>query len=66
MPGYKKRAKHKSTTSKKHKKPKRVLRSTNEEKMVESCSDSGESYASDETVLKENDVIAIIPPVSGG
>tara|TARA_R110000787_G_scaffold200643_9_gene311639 strand:- start:379 stop:621 length:243 start_codon:yes stop_codon:yes gene_type:complete len=25
-----------------------------------------ESYASDETVLKENDVIAIIPPVSGG
>lgn len=25
-----------------------------------------ESYASDETVLKENDVIAVIPPVSGG
>jgi molybdopterin converting factor subunit 1 len=25
-----------------------------------------ESYALDETVLKENDVIAIIPPVSGG
>lgn len=25
-----------------------------------------ESYASDETELKENDVIAIIPPVSGG
>ena len=48
MPGYKKRAKHKSTTSKKHKKPKRVLRSTNEEKMVESCSDSGESDASDD------------------
>ena len=25
-----------------------------------------ESYASNETVLKENDIIAIIPPVSGG
>jgi molybdopterin converting factor subunit 1 len=25
-----------------------------------------ESYATDELVLKENDVIAIIPPVSGG
>ena len=25
-----------------------------------------ESYASDETIIKENDVIAIIPPVSGG
>lgn len=25
-----------------------------------------ETYASDETVLKENDVVAIIPPVSGG
>jgi len=25
-----------------------------------------ESYASNETLLKENDVIAIIPPVSGG
>ena len=25
-----------------------------------------ESYATDETVIKENDVIAIIPPVSGG
>jgi molybdopterin converting factor subunit 1 len=25
-----------------------------------------ETYASDETELKENDVIAIIPPVSGG
>ncbi len=25
-----------------------------------------ESYASDDTVLKENDVVAIIPPVSGG
>ncbi len=25
-----------------------------------------ESYASDETILKENDVVAIIPPVSGG
>ena len=25
-----------------------------------------EEYASNETVLKENDVIAIIPPVSGG
>lgn len=25
-----------------------------------------EAYASDETFLKENDVIAIIPPVSGG
>ena len=25
-----------------------------------------ESYANNETVLKENDVIAIIPPVSGG
>lgn len=25
-----------------------------------------ESYATDETLLKENDVIAIIPPVSGG
>ncbi|ARV16010.1 MoaD/ThiS family protein [Polaribacter sp. SA4-12] len=25
-----------------------------------------ESYATDELVLKENDVVAIIPPVSGG
>ena len=25
-----------------------------------------ESYASEEIVLKENDVVAIIPPVSGG
>lgn len=25
-----------------------------------------ENYASNETILKENDVIAIIPPVSGG
>ena len=25
-----------------------------------------ESYAADELVLKENDVIAVIPPVSGG
>ena len=25
-----------------------------------------ESYASNETFLKENDVVAIIPPVSGG
>ena len=25
-----------------------------------------ESYASNETVLKENDMVAIIPPVSGG
>lgn len=25
-----------------------------------------ESYASDETIIKENDIIAIIPPVSGG
>ena len=25
-----------------------------------------ESYATEETVLKENDVVAIIPPVSGG
>jgi molybdopterin converting factor subunit 1 len=25
-----------------------------------------ESYASDETLLKENDTVAIIPPVSGG
>ena len=25
-----------------------------------------ETYASDTTVLKENDVVAIIPPVSGG
>ena len=25
-----------------------------------------ESYASDETLIKDNDVIAIIPPVSGG
>lgn len=25
-----------------------------------------ENYASNETVLKENDIIAIIPPVSGG
>lgn len=25
-----------------------------------------EEYATDETLLKENDVIAIIPPVSGG
>ena len=25
-----------------------------------------ESYASDENILKENDVVAIIPPVSGG
>lgn len=25
-----------------------------------------ESYATDETVLRENDVVAIIPPVSGG
>ncbi|MFN0728309.1 MoaD/ThiS family protein [Polaribacter gochangensis] len=25
-----------------------------------------EAYASNETVLKENDVVAIIPPVSGG
>ena len=25
-----------------------------------------EVYATDETVLKENDVVAIIPPVSGG
>ena len=25
-----------------------------------------ETYASDETLLKENDVVAIIPPVSGG
>ena len=25
-----------------------------------------ESYATDEMILKENDVVAIIPPVSGG
>ena len=25
-----------------------------------------ESYASNKTILKENDVVAIIPPVSGG
>ena len=25
-----------------------------------------EAYASDEAVLRENDVVAIIPPVSGG
>lgn len=25
-----------------------------------------ESYSTDETIIKENDVIAIIPPVSGG
>ena len=25
-----------------------------------------ESYATDEIVLKENDVVAVIPPVSGG
>ena len=25
-----------------------------------------EVYATDETVLKENDIVAIIPPVSGG
>lgn len=25
-----------------------------------------EEYASDETILKKNDVVAIIPPVSGG
>ena len=25
-----------------------------------------ESYASDDALLKENDVVAIIPPVSGG
>ncbi|MDT7832697.1 molybdopterin converting factor subunit 1 [Flavobacteriaceae bacterium S356] len=25
-----------------------------------------ESYATDETLLQENDVVAIIPPVSGG
>ncbi len=25
-----------------------------------------ESYATDETIINENDVIAIIPPVSGG
>ena len=25
-----------------------------------------ESYASNETVLKEDDIVAIIPPVSGG
>lgn len=25
-----------------------------------------EEYATDETTLKENDVVAIIPPVSGG
>lgn len=25
-----------------------------------------ETYASDETLLQENDVVAIIPPVSGG
>ena len=25
-----------------------------------------EAYATDETILKENDVVAIIPPVSGG
>jgi molybdopterin converting factor subunit 1 len=25
-----------------------------------------EEYASNETVLKENDIVAIIPPVSGG
>ncbi|QXP72989.1 molybdopterin converting factor subunit 1 [Tenacibaculum sp. AHE15PA] len=25
-----------------------------------------ESYATDETIIKENDIIAIIPPVSGG
>lgn len=25
-----------------------------------------ESYATDETYIKENDIIAIIPPVSGG
>lgn len=25
-----------------------------------------ESYATDETIIKENDVVAIIPPVSGG
>lgn len=25
-----------------------------------------ETYATEETILKENDVVAIIPPVSGG
>ena len=25
-----------------------------------------ESYVTDETIIQENDVIAIIPPVSGG
>lgn len=25
-----------------------------------------ENYAADETIIKENDLIAIIPPVSGG
>ena len=25
-----------------------------------------ESYATDDTVLRENDVVAVIPPVSGG
>ncbi|WP_299118779.1 MoaD/ThiS family protein [uncultured Tenacibaculum sp.] len=25
-----------------------------------------ESYASDETIIKESDIVAIIPPVSGG
>ncbi|KGL62652.1 MoaD/ThiS family protein [Polaribacter sp. Hel1_85] len=25
-----------------------------------------ESYAADELVLKENDIVAVIPPVSGG
>jgi molybdopterin converting factor small subunit len=25
-----------------------------------------EVYASDETIIKENDVVALIPPVSGG
>ena len=36
-------------------------------KHLNSCAIAvNESYAADELVLKENDVIAVIPPVSGG
>ena len=36
------------------------------EKMSSYAIAVNEAYASNETVLKENDVVAIIPPVSGG
>ena len=36
------------------------------EKMSSYAIAINEVYASNETVLKENDVVAIIPPVSGG